>query len=175
MRRRQFLATCIGAAASELVRAGEPPQEVIFSTRGVVLLPEDLTLADWPERAKKTGLTTIGIHHQNSPQIIIDWLKKDAGQQFLEQCRKVGLEVEYELHAIKELLSRHLFAKNPEFFRMNAKAERSPDANCCVHSERGLEIIAENAVAMAKTLQPTTHRYFYWGDDGQPWCQCPKC
>src|SRR5882724_7813370 len=66
-------------------------------TRGVVLVPEDLTLADWPERAKGAGLTTIGIHHQNSPQAVIDWIRSNAGQRFLGSCRKLGLEVEYEL------------------------------------------------------------------------------
>jgi hypothetical protein len=140
-----------------------------------VLLPEDLTLADWPERAKHAGLSAIGIHHQNSPQVVIDWQKADAGQHFLERCRKFGLDVEYELHAMKELLPRSLFGKNSELFRMSDKGERTPDANCCVHAERGLEVIAENAVNIAKALRPTTGRYFFWGDDGQPWCLCPKC
>jgi hypothetical protein len=30
-------------------------------------------------------------------------------------------------------------------------------------------------VGIAKTLRPTTGRYFFWGDDGQPWCRCPWC
>jgi hypothetical protein len=38
-----------------------------------------------------------------------------------------------------------------------------------------LEIICENTVAIAEVLRPTTGRYFYWGDDGKPWCQCSKC
>ena len=101
---------------------GEPA----FLTRGVVLVPEDLTLTDWPERAKRAGLTTIGIHHQNSPQAVIDWIRTDAGQRFLDSCGKLGLEVEYELHAMKELLPRSLFAKNPEFFRMDDKGNRNP-------------------------------------------------
>src|SRR5262249_27655134 len=134
-----------------------------------------VTLADWPRRAKDAGLTTIGIHHQNSPQAVVRWIKSDNGQRFLEECRKLGLEVEYELHAMKELLPRLLFAKNPEFFRMNDKGERQPDSNCCVHSDQALEIIAENAAAISESLRPTTSRYFYWGDDGQPWCQCPDC
>src|SRR5262249_5680569 len=24
-------------------------------------------------------------------------------------------------------------------------------------------------------LRPTTWRYFFWGDDNQPWCRCPRC
>jgi hypothetical protein len=146
-----------------------------LSTRGVVLVPEDLTLTDWPQRAKRAGLTTIGIHHQNSPQAIIKWIKTDAGQRFHEACRRLGLEVEYELHAMKELLPRSLFDKSPDLFRMDDKGNRNPVANCCPHSDRALELIAENSVAIARTLRPTTGRYFFWGDDGQPWCFCPEC
>lgn len=176
--RRTFLGGCLGFGAALLpysdLRAA-PPGRPSFATRGVVLVPEDLTLEDWPERAKRAGLSTIGIHHQNSPEAVVRWVKFDVGQRFLERCRKLGLQVEYELHAMKELLPRSLFGKNPDLFRMDDKGQRTPDANCCVHSERALEIIGENAVAIARTLRPTTGRYFYWGDDGQPWCQCPKC
>jgi hypothetical protein len=177
--RRKFLAVCTGGAAlcalSHPAGADDPATAVPRETRGVVLVPEDLSLADWPWRARNAALTTIGIHHQHSPQAVIRWIKTDAGQRFLEQCGKMGLAVEYELHAMRELLPRTLFAKNPEFFRMDDKGERRPDSNCCAHSGRALEIIAENAVEIARTLRPTTGRYFYWGDDGQPWCQCPKC
>jgi hypothetical protein len=179
MNRRHFVSACVGAAATAVARgsgfAEEPPRQPAFVTRGVVLLPEDLTLSDWPARAKQGGLTTIGIHHQNSPRAVMDWIRNDAGQRFLEQCRKLGLAVEYELHAMKELLPRSLFHKNPELFRMNDKGQRTPDCNCCVHAGRGLDFIAENALAIAKVLRPTTGRYFYWGDDGQPWCSCPRC
>lgn len=175
--RRQFLGgTLAGAAALWHVDLqAAAPGISSLATRGVVLIPEDLTLADWPERAKQAGLTTIGIHHQNSPGTVVRWVKSDVGQRFLQQCGRLGLHVEYELHAMKELLPRTLFGKNPELFRMNEKGERTPDANCCVHSELALEIICENAVAIARLLRPTTGRYFYWGDDGQPWCRCPKC
>jgi hypothetical protein len=139
------------------------------------LLPEDLSLTDWPERAKRAELTTIAVHHQNSPQAVIRWVKADAGQRFLEQCRTLGLQVEYELHAMKELLPRDLFGKQPELFRMDEQGRRTADANCCAHSDGALALMAENAVAIAKVLRPTTGRYFYWGDDGQPWCHCAKC
>jgi hypothetical protein len=44
-----------------------------------------------------------------------------------------------------------------------------------VHSDQALEIICEKALAITNVLRPTTGRYFYWGDDGKPWCRCPKC
>jgi hypothetical protein len=161
--------------ALPLSNAQKPAERHFLLTRGVVLVPADLTLSDWPERAKKAGLTTIGIHHQNSPQIVIGWIKTDAGQRFLDACKRLGVQVEYELHAMTELLPRNLFQKNPELFRVDEKGNRNPDANCCPHSERALELIAENAVAIAKVLRPTTGRFFYWGDDGQPWCSCREC
>jgi len=175
-RRRFLCGSLIGAAAfkcRDLLAAADHPSTL--ATRGVVLIPEDLTLADWPERAKRAGLSTIGIHHQNSPKAVMEWVKSDAGQRFLNQCRTLGIEVEYELHAMKELLPRELFNKNPEWFRMNDQGERTSDANCCVHSRHALEIITENALTIAKALPSTTGRYFLWGDDGSTWCRCPKC
>ena len=76
MNRRTFLFGGLGLAAS--IGPGYPPAIAgedgprALLTRGVVLVPEDLTLANWPERAKAAGLTTIDIHHQNSPQAVID-------------------------------------------------------------------------------------------------------
>jgi len=177
MKRRDFLAAGLSVAAASglgrLVRGDEPGSP--FGIRGVVLTPADFSLEDWPERAKRAGLTTIGLHHPTSPGEIARWLETDAGLGVLESCRELGLEVEYELHAMRELLPRELFDKNPEFFRMDEKGERTPDSNCCPHSERALDLIAENAAAMARTLRPTSSRYFYWGDDGLPWCACPSC
>lgn len=146
-----------------------------FETRGVVLVPEDLTLKDWPERAQRAGLTTIGLHYGSSPQAVARAVQSDDGQRFLESCRRLGLQIEYELHAMKELLPRDLFPKDPTLFRMNDIKERTPDTNLCVHSKRALDVVAEHAVALTKSLRPTTGRYFLWGDDGQPWCRCEKC
>lgn len=93
----------------------------------------------------------------------------------LSRCRRLGLQVEYELHAMKELLPRALFIKDRSLFRMDDKGERVADHNCCVHSAPALEILAENAVRLAQRLRPTTGRYFLWSDDGVSWCRCPKC
>jgi hypothetical protein len=175
LNRRSFLAAHVAAVLGPGRLGATGTGAAGLLTRGVVLVPEDLTLADWPERAKAAGLTTIGIHHQNSPQAVIDWIRSDAGQRFLVACGKLGLEVEYELHAMKELLPRDLFGKDKGLFRMDEKGERNPDANLCGHSKAALEIAAENAVAIARTLRPTTGRYFYWGDDGKPWCRCGEC
>lgn len=146
-----------------------------FLTRGVVLVPSDLSLGDWPERAKQAGLSTIALHHGISPREVIRAIESDEGKKFLEECRRLGLQVEYELHAMSELLPRDRFAKDPTLFRMNDRGERTADANLCVHSRPALDLIAERATSLCKTLRPTTGRYFLWGDDGKPWCRCDKC
>ena len=100
--RRQLLAGGLGGAAILCSRGlwAAARSGPAFATRGVVLIPEDLSLTDWPERAKQAGLTTIAIHHQNSPKVVAAWVQSDAGQRFLEQCSKLGLDVEYALHAM---------------------------------------------------------------------------
>jgi len=154
---------------------GEP----FFATRGVVLVPSDLALRDWPERAKGAGLTTLALHSTSHPQgsaaVVAEFTRSETGQAFLARCGTLGLEVEYELHAMKELLPRSLFEKYPELFRTDESGARNPDANLCVRSRQALDIAAENALAIASVLRPTTGRHFYWGDDGQPWCRCPRC
>jgi len=61
-----------------------------FQTRGVVLLPSDLTLTDWPERVRRAGLTTIALHDGARHQAILQALQSEAGQAFLERCRALG-------------------------------------------------------------------------------------
>ena len=147
----------------------------LFRTRGIVLLPEDLTLQDWPERALRAGLTTIALHDGSSARTVAKFVHSAAGGRFLEQCRRLELNVEYELHAMSDLLPRSLFQKSPGLFRMNEKGERTADANLCVHSQQALEMVCANAVELSGLMRPTTGRYFFWGDDGQPWCRCTQC
>jgi hypothetical protein len=162
-----------GATGCSSARPGAAAER--FRTRGVVLLPEDLSLTDWPERAARAGLTTIGLHHGVSPKVVLDWVQSPPGSDFLRRCQRLGLQVEYELHAMRELLPRECFAAQRELFRMNDQGQRTADANCCVHSAAALEVIAQNATQLARQLRPTTGRYFLWGDDGRPWCRCPQC
>lgn len=150
-------------------------------TRGINLYQEDIgTVAQWPQTAKDAGLTTIAIHpgggHKgNTVQNCIDFIQSDKGQQFLKDCERLGLEVEYELHAMKELLPRSLFEKHPEMFRMDKKGKRQRSDNLCVHSEKALEVVCANAIKIGNILKPTTGRYFYWIDDARDMCRCDKC
>jgi hypothetical protein len=132
-----------------------------------------VSLGDWPDRARRAGLTTIALHP--FPGTVLNFVRSRAGERFLESCRSLGLQIEYELHAMRELVPRDLFSKDRSLFRMDDVGNRLPDANLCVHSARALDIATENAFKIARVLRPTTGRYFFWGDDGRPWCRCPEC
>ena len=177
--RRRFLKVAAGglglsaipSCVTDWLWKGPP----FFKTRGIVLLPDDLTLSDWPDRAKDAGLTTIALHDGQSPSVVARFIKSERGHAFLAACRSLELDVEYELHAMAELLPRDMFEKDPSLFRMSKEGERTSDANLCVNSEGTLEIVANHAQALARQLRPTTHRYFLWGDDAKAWCRCRRC
>lgn len=182
MNRREFM-KLIGAAGmvtgcgvpirADDANSGGGEKEMAFRNRGVVISPDDLTLTDWPERASRVGLTMIALGA--APSALVKFISTEEGTAFLAKCRKLGLDVEYEMHAMFELLPRALFTESPDLFRMDDEGNRNSDGNLCVHSEKALEIVCENAVKMCRALKPATHRYFLWFDDGQPGCRCPKC
>jgi hypothetical protein len=173
MNRRRFLKSAAGlVAATALGNESSPPR---FETRGVVLLASDLDLTDWPERAAEAGLNTIALHAPARLDPLVDYVRSPAGRKFLAACERLGIRVEYELHAMSDLLPRRLFQTAPEMFRVNQTGIRTSDFNCCPSSVGALEVIASKAVEYSRVLRPTTHRYFYWPDDGRAWCQCKRC
>jgi len=151
--------------------AGGP--DPFFTVRGVVVTPSDVRTWDWPRAVKEAGLNTIALH--GPPDDVVAFLGTDRGAAYLEACAALGLQVEYELHAARDLLPRDWFDRDPTMFRMNEHGDRVPDWNLCVHSQRALDIVRERAVAYAEILQPTTGRYFFWIDDGRPMCRCSRC
>ena len=144
------------------------------STRGVILYPFDLSLADWPTRAAKAGLNTIALHAAQRLDVLEDFVQSEAGEQFLADCQKNDVAVEYELHALGELLSRELYYKDPTLFRLDESGRRNVDANCNPFSKTALDIIAEKAVKYAQLFRSSTGRYFYWPDDGAKWDFSPQ-
>ncbi len=148
-----------------------------FKTRGVVISVTDLTYDQWPEKAAAGGLTSIGIHPfpEKALYKTVDYMESDIGLAFLDKCAALGLNVEYEIHAIEHLLPRDMFAENPGLFRMNDEGDRTADINFCPSNADALEIIAENTVKLCNRLRSTSGRYFLWGSDAFGWCKCPKC
>ncbi len=147
--------------------------EPFYKMRGVVLSVEDLETVDWPKLAAENDINTIGTHIH--PEQVYQFIQSEKGQKFLNECQKYGIQVEHQLHAIKELLPRKLFEQDSTLFRMNELGLRTTDANCCPSNQKALDIIAKNAADYAKKLPATNHRYYFWLDDGAPTCLCPQC
>ena len=148
-------------------------EDGLIHMKGLVLSVSDLSTLDWPALAAENGINTIGTHM--FPDQVAEFSKTEEGKEFYESCRRHGIEVEHQLHAITQLLPRELFDEDSTMFRMDAKGRRTPVDNCCIQSEKALETIAGKAVEYARILQPTNHRYYFWMDDGKPVCQCPYC
>lgn len=165
-----FLLTLVGFSSCS------QKKEIVESTwdmRGVVLTVNDLRTLDWAKLAAENGINTIGTHIR--PAEVMEFMASEEGKHFVKTCREHGIHIEHQLHAMGELLPRSLFTEDSTLFRMDEHGHRVPDFNCCVHSEMALSIIEENALAVAKQLQPTNHRYYFWLDDGKPTCKCPEC
>ena len=162
-------------AALALLSAGCGPRQDSsrLQMRGLVLSTRELSEVDWPAIASANGINTIGTHI--TPSEVLGFLGTEEGRKFLRDCKRYGINVEHQLHAMGELLPRGLFEEDSTLFRMDFDGRRTPDFNCCVHSERALEIIAANAADLAKKLRPGNHRYYFWLDDNAPVCCCPLC
>ncbi len=177
--RRQALKSITATASAFVASPSSRAQPAAIDplpllTRGVILRHFDLSLKDWPERCAKAGINTIGLHVSQRADVLADFIARDEGQHFLSRCAELGIEVEYELHAMGDLLSREYFARDQTLFRMNENGSRTRDANCNPFSAEALEIIAEKAVDYARVFAPTTNRYFYWPDDGAKWDFSPE-
>ena len=152
---------------------GSCQRESHYQMRGVVLNTVDLATVDWAKKAHENGINTIGTHM--FPGEVVEFIQSPKGQKFMEDCHRYGIAVEHQLHSMAELLPRELFAEDSTMFRMDEHGRRVGDWNCCVASEKALDIIAENAQKYACLLPSTNHRYYFWLDDGKLTCQCPTC
>ena len=97
------------------------------------------------------------------------------GKEFMAMCEKKGVDVEYEIHALSYLLPRSLYETHPEYFREKEDGERDPEYNLCFSSEEAIEAMRPQIEKLLEWMHPTTHRYFFWPDDGQGMCFCPQC
>ncbi|MBR1894879.1 MAG: hypothetical protein IJ823_06445, partial [Bacteroidales bacterium] len=173
MQPRSLLRVCLALLLTVVACSRTPDGSSWWQMRGLVLSTKELSEVDWPAMAGRVGINTIGTHI--TPSEVTAFLATPEGARFQRDCRRYGICVEHQLHAMGELLPRELFAQDSTLFRMDTCGRRTPDYNCCVHSGKALDIIAGNAAALARTLRPDNHRYYLWLDDNAPVCQCPQC
>jgi len=139
--------------------------------RGVVLNIVDVETVDWVKLARENGINTIALPINHKPNFI----HSEKGKKFLADCKKYGIDVEIQCLTMTTLLPRKLFSEDSTMFRMDEAGRRVKEYNLCVHSQKALDIVAENAVYWAKLLPAINHLYYYWVDDDVPMCRCPEC
>ncbi len=164
----------------KIIQQNKNSKKNIYHNKGILLFPADVdSVPEWPRMAKEAGLNTIGLHpgggHLHGiTKGLENWVEGSKGKTFLANCRKHGIEVEYEIHAVKELLPRALFSKDPSMFR-SVGGKRVQADNLCVHSHDALKELSKNVVRLSKAAKPTTGRYYYSPDDGRGMCRCFAC
>lgn len=145
--------------------------------RSIVILHRDLC-EEWIDILKKGNYNTLGLHFitaENKLEEYLEWLEQ-KGRTLIQRIEAEGILVEHELHALANLLPRDHFAAHPEYFRLSASGERTPDVNLCCASQEALTIVEENAYRLAAALKQSGHRYYLWSDDkADAWCHCPAC
>jgi len=144
----------------------------MIQRRGIVLTPDDL-IEQWIEWLGIAELNVLGLH--GNIDKLIEFVHSEKGYNFLSRIQKLGISVEFEIHAMSWLLPREEFQKHPEWFRMDVNKNRSPDGNFCPSNQEALNIVCYNASKLANILVPTTNRYYLWQDDAKPWCFCSQC
>ena len=172
MKKRIFLFFSV-IMISYLLIACTAEKDPYFQIRGVVLVVEDLETVDWPKLAYENGINVVGTHI--TPEQVAQFIQSPKGEKFMADCKKYGVHVVHQLHAMGDLLPRALFAEDSTMFRMDESGRRVNDYNLCVHSQKALDKVAEKAVYYARILPATNHRYYFWIDDNRPMCSCPEC
>ena len=134
MHSRSLLRVCLALLLTVVSCSRTPSELSWWQMRGLVLSTKELAEVDWPALAAHNGINTIGTHI--TPSEVTAFLATPEGVRFQQDCRRYGICVEHQLHAMGELLPRDLFAQDSTMFRMDTCGRRTPDYNCCVHSER---------------------------------------
>ncbi len=149
--------------------------------KALLIHPHELSKR-WIDKMVSLKVTTLGLHPVGGPDAdkslldLIERLKTPEFRALLDYAKEKGLKIIYELHALSYLLPRSEFERHPEWFRMDADGNRTPDMNLCVDSKEALDYIAARAVELADALYLSEPEYYFWLDDAKDAiCHCDKC
>ncbi len=149
--------------------------------RGIIIHPEDRSPL-WPQRLHEAGINVLGLHPVGGAgapaslrALLADRESPDM-RRFLGALDRLGIAVEYEMHALGYLLAPELLDTYPDFFPMDGNGLRRPGPNMCATCPDALDYIAGQSCRLARLLPAQTHRYYFWLDDtATVGCQCPQC
>jgi hypothetical protein len=147
----------------------------------LLIHPDELSYK-WIDRIAEHRIPTLALHPPGgirADETLLDLCRRleDAEyRKMIDYARERGISIEYEMHSARFLLPKSEFESHPEYFRMTRDGVRSPDLNLCPSCDAALDIVAENAARLAKSLYGSTERFFFWLDDAADGrCHCQKC
>lgn len=71
---------------------------------------------------------------------------------------------------------QNLFEAHPDYYWEDENGQRSTTHNFCPSTAPMLELVVQNAAALAKQLYRSSHNYYFWLDDTKRGnCHCAKC
>lgn len=150
--------------------------------KGIVVYPSDIYSTGaqvWVDRLAAGGLNLMGIHADTvfePMDSLRKFINSDCGKYLLAACDSLGIQYEFEIHALEHLLPRELYNEHPEYFRMDAEGNRVQQYNMCFTCEEAYDAIRTQMHEWLTWLKPTTHRYLFWTDDiNDTFCKCEKC
>lgn len=150
-------------------------------TASLLIHPEELD-AKWIKRCVDLKIPTLALHPVGgfraplTMKAMLDKLETAEFRALIDNAFENGLQIEYEMHAMRYFLPKSKFEHHPEWFRVDENGKRNPDMNCCVSNADALDFIAKRAAETAKKLYRSSHRYFFWADDAHDaFCHCEKC
>lgn len=152
----------------------------MLEKRGIVIHPHELDMT-WLKRCSEMKLNVLGLHPVGGTNADISLRSmldnKSQLKVLIDEARRMGITVEYEMHALSYLMPKSLFDEHPEWFCMNEDSVRTKDSfNICASSTAGLDALADNAEQLARLLPSEDHMYYFWLDDSSGGsCHCPKC
>lgn len=153
----------------------------MFERRGILVHPEELDEI-WLEDIHRAGINVLGLHPvggKEADQTLRKAIERHgtmAFQALLSKARAMGIEVEYEAHALRYLLPEERFSEHPEWFRMDENGARTTDFNMCASNEEALDELTKQAAALTRALDTGSRRHFWWADDVKGHiCCCPEC
>lgn len=152
-----------------------------MSRRGIIVHPHELDDI-WAEEAQSANLNVLALHPVGGPdahltlESAIHFHLLPESKRLFKKLDKMGMQVEYEAHAMRWLLPEDVFASAPSLFRMDEQGNRQKDYNLCVSNPDALRFIAKRAEHLARMLTVNSDNYFFWLDDVPGIrCHCEKC
>lgn len=149
--------------------------------RGLLVHPDELGDL-WISRLRGSDIKIVGLHPVGGKKAheYVEDLRRDIVDGKFDTkfaaLREMGIDIEFEMHAMSWLLPRSEYEAHPDWFRMNREGERIADFNLCPSSKEALSFVAARAAELAKVFRPTTHRYYFWIDDVRDGaCHCEHC